>query len=362
MTEQVALEALCAAISGDEPIGLDTEFARTSTYQPTLCLLQLIAGGRAWCVDTLADLDLGPLWVLLCEGSGPRILHAAKQDLEVLYLTAGRLLPGVFDTQIAAALLGRPAQVGYAALVKEYYEVELDKSHTRADWSRRPLAPQLLDYALSDVAYLPGLHERLAAELRALGRTAWAAEENERLLDASLYETRPDEAWKRLGALAFMPVEAQQRGRRLAEWREITARRVDRPRQWILSDRALLEIASRRPRSVEELAAVPELSPGFVRRQGRTVLELLAEAEHQPPAPGMQQLERPERTDQALTKQLGRVVAQIAGGLGIAPELLATRRELTQLLRGDRSIRPLQGWRAGVVGDALLRAVAAEQT
>ncbi len=362
MTEQAALEALCSAISADEPIGLDTEFARSSTYQPTLCLLQLIAGGRSWCIDTLADLDLGPLWALLCEGAGVRILHAAKQDLEVIYLTSGRLLPRLFDTQIAAALLGRPAQVGYAALVKEYFDIELDKTHTRADWSRRPLAPQLLDYALSDVVYLPGLHEQLRTELGGLGRVAWADEENERLLDEALYETRPEEAWQRLAPLAFMPVDAQQRGRRLAEWREVTARRVDRPRQWILSDRALLEIASRRPGSLEQLASIPELSAGFIRRQGRTVLELITEAEQQPMPAGMRRLERPEPTDQALVKRLSRVAAQIAGELGIAPELLATRRELTQLLRGERGIRPLQGWRAELVGDALLQALAAEQS
>jgi len=362
VTEQAALEALCSAISADEPIGLDTEFARSSTYQPTLCLLQLIAGGRSWCIDTLADVDLRPLWDLLCAGSGQRILHAAKQDLEVIYLASGRLVPSLFDTQIAAALLGRPAQVGYAALVKEHFGIELDKTHTRADWSRRPLAPQLLDYALSDVAYLPELHERMRTELSGLGRLAWVDEENERLLDASLYETRPDEAWERLGALAFMPVEAQQRGRRLAEWREVTARRVDRPRQWIISDRALLEIASQRPTSLEALAAIPDLSAGFIRRQGRTVLALMTEAEQQPLPPDMRRLERPEPADQALVKRLSRVAARIAGELGIAPELLATRRELAQLLRGDRGIRPLQGWRAGVVGNALLEALAAEQT
>jgi len=202
----------------------------------------------------------------------------------------------------------------------------------------------------------------MRTELSGLGRLAWAEEENERLLDASLYETPPEEAWQRLSALAFMPVEAQQRGRRLAEWREVTARRVDRPRQWIISDRALLEIASQRPTSLEALAAIPDLSAGFIRRQGRTVLELMAEAEQQPLPPEMRRLERPEPADQALVKRLSRVAARIAGELGIAPELLATRRELAQLLRGDRGIRPLQGWRAGVVGNALLEALAAEQT
>jgi ribonuclease D len=245
--QQAQLDDACAAISRDSLIAVDTEFARTTQFTPRLCLVQIAAGAQIFCVDELAGLDTSQLWDILCSGTGLRVVHAAKQDLEVAWATYQRLPQPLFDTQIAAALVGHPAQVGYAALVKALLDVDVDKTHTRADWSQRPLRPELIAYANTDVVHLPTVHALLCEELERLGRHAWAIEDSARLVDPELYRNDPGGAWRRLSGLPRMPVAVQLRARRLARWREEQAIRADRPRQWIISDRALLDIAQRNP-------------------------------------------------------------------------------------------------------------------
>ena len=214
-------------------------------------------------------MDTGPLWDLLCSGRGLRIVHAAKQDMEVAWVRHKRLPNPLFDTQIAAALVGQPAQVGYAGLVKALLDVDVDKTHTRADWSLRPLAPELIHYAASDVVHLPVVYALLREQLEKLGRYDWAVEDSARLVDPALYIVDPDEAWRRLAGIPRLPVPAQLRARRLARWREENAFRADRPRQWILSDKSLLDIAMRRPRTEAELAGCAEVAPGTAQAAGR---------------------------------------------------------------------------------------------
>lgn len=352
------LLAACAGIPAGERIAIDTEFMRTTQFRPRLCIVQVAAAGRIFCVDELADFDTGPLWDLLCDARGLRILHAAKQDLEVIWLRTGRL-PGVlFDTQVAAAMTGHPAQIGYAPLVKALFDVDIDKTHTRADWSRRPLKPELIRYAAADVEHLPALHDRLGDELVSLGRLAWAEEDSERLLDPALYRPAPEEAWRRLGAIPRMPVAAQLRARRLARWREEYAVRADRPRQWILSDRALLDISMRAPATLEQLGACEDTAPGLVRRHGDTLLAELEEAAREyREGTDLVQEARAEPADQEQIRRLGKRVEAIAASLNMPPEILATRRELAALLRGERSLRVLEGWRRDVVGQPLLDAL-----
>jgi ribonuclease D len=158
---QPELDACCAALADLPVIGIDTEFARTDTYRPRLCLMQFAGRHDVFCIDALIGLDTSGLWRLLGAGPPLKLVHAAKQDLEVLQLHFGRLPQPIFDTQITAGLLGHPAQVGYAGLAEAELGVRLDKSHTRTDWSRRPLSPEQLAYAANDVAYLGELYERL---------------------------------------------------------------------------------------------------------------------------------------------------------------------------------------------------------
>ncbi|MFO1356480.1 MAG: ribonuclease D [Gammaproteobacteria bacterium] len=353
------LEEACAAIAQVTSLPLDTEFARTDTFRPRLCLIQAGTPAGLFCIDTLAGLDLAALWQLIAAPGREKVLHAAKQDIEVLLLCFGTVPAPLFDTQVAAALLGHPPQAGYASLVEAEIGVRLDKGQTRTDWSRRPLSAAQIDYAGNDVAWLPELAGRLRGRLISAGREAWALEDSAALLDPALYGLQPERAWERLGGLEFQPPAVQARARRLAAWREQRADSSNRPRQWILADPLLLALATTRPRDAAGLEALG-LPAGLVRHSGAALLAELARADEDLGAgrlPAAVQQARPTATDNGQVKRLGAVVQKVAGELGIAPEVLATRSDLAALLRGARDLRPLRGWRRAVIGETLLAAL-----
>ena len=353
------LEDAIGSISATDHVFIDTEFVRTTQFSPRLCLTQIAAGDRIYCVDELAEIDTAPVWELLASGRGLRVLHAAKQDMEVAWVRHKRLPSPLFDTQIAAALVGHPSQIGYAGLVKALLDIDVDKTHTRADWSQRPLAPELIDYAASDVVHLPLVYNLLREQLEKLGRYDWAVEDSARLVDPALYIVDPGEAWRRLAGVPRLPGPAQLRARRLARWREEYALRADRPRQWILSDKALMDIAVRNPATEAEIAACTDVPPAVARRQSAAILEELAAAERDyADGTDLVQEARPELVDPGKLKRLGKVVEDIARSLSVAPEILATRKDLTAAIRGEADLRPLKGWRRAVVGEPLLAAVA----
>jgi len=351
--DSARLADLPARFGAADSIATDTEFNRSSSYRPQLCLVQLAADGELALLDMLAELDPAPLVSLLTTSPALKLFHAASQDLEVLLLALDILPNRIFDTQIAAGLLGYPAQVGYAALVADLLGVELDKGATRTDWSRRPLSARQLAYAAADVVHLHELYGRLRERLAALGREDWALEDSERLLDPARYRVVPEQAWERLAAIPYLPVAVQRRARALAAWRERRAQRIDRPRQWVLSDKLLLLIAQANPRDPQALARIPDLPPAIARRQGQQIIAALAAAERTP-AEDIVQRQRPAPPDEAMLKQLAAMVRARAAELDIAPELLATRRELAALLRGETEQRVTSGWRREVIGRQLL--------
>jgi ribonuclease D len=340
-------------------IAVDTEFNRTNTYRPELCLVQIAGQDQVALVDMLSDCDFQPLRQLLAEAPALKLFHAAKQDMEALLLTCDFLPNRILDTQIAAGFLGFPAQIGYARLVQELLGIELDKGETRTDWSQRPLSDKQMSYAAADVSYLFTLHDLLCERLEQAGRYVWAMDDSARLLDPSLYRSDPQLAWQRLPGLDFQPVEVQVRARQLAAWRETRAIQINRPRQWVLGDKALLGIAQANPASKASLADTPELPPAILRRQGDSILAILAEANRVVSA-GEFDLQRKQRTDTpdpAAVKALGKVLKEVAASMNIAPEILATRRELLGLLRGELEQPVTSGWRREVVGEQLLAAL-----
>jgi ribonuclease D len=356
---QADLDAACAAIARHETLPLDTEFARTDTYRSRLCLIQAGTPEGLFCIDTLADLDLAGLWQAIAAPGRMKILHAAKQDMEVFLQRFGAPPGPMFDTQIAAALLGHAPQAGYATLVEAELGVRLDKTQTRTDWSRRPLTAAQIEYAANDVAYLPELAGRLRGRLVEAGREAWALEDSAALLDPSIYGVHPERAFERLSGLEYQPAPVQARARRLAAWREERASRSDRPRQWILADAALMALATANPRDVAAIEALGVLAPGLVRNSGEALLGELRQADADLAAGSLNlaQQARPAPTDNGQIKRLGAVVQKVAGELGVAPEILATRGDMAAMLRGARDVRPLRGWRRAVIGDALLAAL-----
>jgi ribonuclease D len=328
-------------------LAADTEFLRERTYHARLCLVQLAAGGRIACIDPLAGMDLEPLWQ--CFDRTELTLHAARQDLEVLLGAAGRLPGRIFDTQVAAALCGYPAQIGYASLVRELLGVDLGKHHTRTDWSRRPLAAEQLEYAADDVRYLEEMRAILSARLEDLGRLDWAVADSNELLDPALYEPAPETAWQRLKGLARMDERTAAAAAALAVWREREALRADRPRQWILKDAALFALAQSRPSGREALADIRDVPAGLVRRAGDQLLRAIAEAGPSP----VQRRGAPSAAEKTLVTEMGAVVRGKAEELGIEPELIASQKDLRRAAAGGNGLRALSGWRGELVGEPL---------
>jgi ribonuclease D len=357
LTDAAELESLVHALGRSEAVGIDTEFMRERTYYAQLCLLQLADTERSACVDTLALQDLTPLRALLANATVCKILHAARQDLEVLWPAAGAAR-NVFDTQVAAGLIGLPAQIGYGDLVFRLLGIQLHKGQTRTDWSRRPLSPEQLQYAIEDVLHLPPLRVRLLEELARRGRLAWF-EEDSAALDAASgsFDVDPEEAWLRLKGISELDEGRIRLARLLAAWRERRAMAANRPRGWILPDPALREIVQRVPRSSADLERIQDLPEGIRERSGAQILALVSEAAVNNPPPPLPQRRRPDGERIATIERLAQVARQVAGELQIAPELLVTRRQLERVADGDREASALNGWRREVVGESLLAAL-----
>lgn len=351
--DPAALQDRIAAWPAGAPVAIDTEFVRERTYYPRLCLIQAEVGGGILLVDALALPDGGALARELASDARRKVVHAARQDIEALLPVTGEPLAPVFDTQQAAALLGFPAQVGYAELVRQLLGVELAKGHARTDWARRPLSPEQLAYAADDVRYLPALADALEARLAAAGRGGWLDEESAGLRDVSLYRVEPDDAWRRLKGLERLDGRAFAAARSLAAWRERRAMARDLPRGWILQDAAILELALARPRTREALARVDGVPPGTAARAADELLEAIARE----PPDGRRDEDaagRPGPEQVKLQKALQKRLAEVAAELAIQPEVLATRRELAALARGERDVPALRGWRREVVGEKLV--------
>ena len=355
VSDSTRLEELAAQLSGAPSMALDTEFLRERTYRPQLCLLQLAGNGVAACVDPLASLSLDVLKPLLC-GGAPKILHAARQDLEVLWPVFGPLDP-LYDTQIAAALTGLPAQIGYSELVRRLLGIELSKAETRTDWSRRPLTAAQLHYAIDDVAHLQALRDMLDEQLARLGRTAWLEEDLRGLARPDLLFVDPEKAVERLRWSSELDPDRARLAQRLAAWRERRAIDRDRPRSWILDDAGLRTIVMRVPRTAADLAALPDLTPGFVERSGGAMLELVEAAAMPASLPPLAQRQRPDAELQARVKRLGAVLQSRAQELSLVPEVLATRRDLESIARGEPAGEVLQGWRSVELAPALTAAL-----
>ncbi len=350
--DNAGLRDVCRRLNAASWLAFDTEFMRASTYYARLCLVQLATPDLVACVDPLA-VDIKPLLDLLYSPRLLKVIHAARQDLEVLSDLRGAPPAPVFDTQIAAALAGYDEQIGYASLVEAVTTRKLAKLHTRADWEARPLSTALLQYAEDDVRFLRDVYVFLEARLEQLGRREWLEEECAALVDPALYRGEPTEAYRRIRQGQRLGARAQLILRELAAWRECTARARNLPRGWVLADPVLVKIADAAPATMGQLAATGGMGAGVVRKWGHDILQAVDVGRHKPAQrlwPGPKPLTHAQH---ALYEKMIERVQAAAGKLGISPALLAKRRDIRELIRGGNGGLLLRGWRRQVVGAEL---------
>ena len=365
ITTTSALENLCAELARDEFIAVDTEFMREQTFWPILCLIQVAGSAREAVIDPLSpDIDLGPFYALMADEDVTKAFHAARQDVEIIFVRAGTIPKPLFDTQVAAMVCGFGEQVSYEGLVRSLAGAQVDKSSRFTDWSRRPLSDRQLAYALSDVTHLRTIYAKLKVKLGRSGREPWLQEEMAVLTSPATYRSEPKEAWRR--------IKFRTRSRRqlavlaaVTAWREREAQSRDVPRSRVLKDDVLMELAVQAPRSLSDLKELRALPRGFSgSRFAEPVLEAIAAAlatpESQWPHPGPAVDGRSEGTS-ATVEVLRLALKIVCESEGIAPRLVASTGDLEALAGGAREgVALLQGWRHIVFGRIALALVRGE--
>jgi len=352
------LTTLCAAIRESQWLALDTEFMREKTYFPQLCLLQICNGDIAASVDPLSVPSMEPLLEIIYDPAISKVFHAGRQDLEIFHHLWKRLPAPLFDTQLAAALLGLGDQIGYGNLVHKLLDHELEKGHTRTDWSRRPLDDSQLRYALDDVIYRGEVYLKLRDQLAERGRGSWLREDFDLLTSASTYIVAPEMAWQRIKGRQRLKGLQLAVLQTLTAWRENQAISSNRPRRWILKDEVTLELARRQPTELKQLERIRGLESGTLQRQGTTLLKLIAEARRLPKTQWPVEKTPPVRLDtnqEALTDLLMCGLRLLAEEQKITPSTLASRKEMERMVAGERELDLLRGWRKALAGDKLLQ-------
>jgi len=348
------LKALTAELKTAPYIALDTEFMRDQTYWPKLCLMQVAAPGVEAIIDPMAEgLDLAPFYKLL---GAPvlKVLHASRQDIEIFYIQGGIIPDPLFDTQIAAMVCGFGDSASYETLARRLAHAEVDKSARFTDWSRRPLTKRQLEYALADVTHLRVVYEALAKQLERTGRAAWVEEEIAALKQPSLYRADPLMAWKRLKPRTtnkrFLALLAA-----IAAWREEEAQGRDLPRNRIIKDEALLEIAAHPPDTAQALEHIRAVPKGFAAsRMGKGLMAAIAKGREAEAPPGWQaeRTRRRREPSPSAVDLLKTLLRQRAEAAGVAARLIADSEDIEKIAaHEDDDVLALHGWRAEVFGN-----------
>jgi len=351
------LAAACARLARHPFVTVDTEFLRETTYYPLLCVAQIASADEAIVVDALAPgIDLAPFFELMVDERVLKVFHAARQDIEIVWHMAGRIPHPVFDSQVAAMVLGFGDSISYDQLVQRVTGDNLDKSNRFTDWSRRPLSSAQLAYAVSDVTHLRDVYLALADDLARRGRSEWVGEEMEILTSPETYRVDPENAWQRLKTRVRKPKELAVLIE-IAAWREREAQARDLPRGRVLRDEVLGDIAIQAPTSFERLSHVRSLPKGFERsRWGGDVIEtvqrgLARDLKSLPPI----DRQRPTSVNGATVELMKVLLRMTSEQHGVAAKVIATVDELEQIAADDAADVPaLKGWRRDLFGEKAL--------
>jgi ribonuclease D len=357
ITTTSELAAVCDRLARHKVITVDTEFLRETTYYPLLCVVQMASSEEAVVVDTLAEgIDLKPFFDLMTNENVLKVFHAARQDIEIVWHRSQTLPHPIFDTQVAAMVLGYGDSIAYDQLVERITGHRPDKTHRFTDWSRRPLTAEQMHYAVSDVTHLRDVFAALDADLKKRGRSDWVSEEMEILTSPKTYDFHPERAWERLKTRVRKPKELAVL-MEVAAWREQEAQSRDVPRSRVLKDDAVGDIATHAPTTLERLATLRSLPKGFDRSKWGTDIVAAVQRGLARDLSSLPKIEKPRgNSNGAATVELLKVLLRMTSERhAVASKVIATVDDLEQIAADDNAdVGALHGWRRELFGDAAL--------
>ena len=351
------LAAACTRLARHPVITVDTEFLRETTYYPLLCVVQMASPEEALVIDALAEgIDLKPFFALMADENVLKVFHAARQDIEIIWHRAGIVPHPIFDTQVAAMVLGYGDSIAYDQLVERITGHRPDKTHRFTDWSRRPLTKEQVHYAEADVTHLRDVFAALDADLKRRKRNDWVSEEMEVLTSPRTYDFHPERAWERLKTRVRKPKELAVL-MEVAAWREQEAQSRDVPRSRVLKDDAVGDIAVHAPTSVEKLGSLRSLPKGFERSKwGADIVAAVQRGLARDPA-ALPKLEKPRNNSNgaAIVELLKVLLRMTSERHAVASKVIATVDDLEQIALDDNAgVAALHGWRRELFGEAAL--------
>lgn len=355
------LQSFIQKISAAKWIAIDTEFLREKTYYAKLCLIQVEAEGYRACIDPLNISDMSVFYDVLHNPEVVKVLHAAHQDLEILMQLTGNVPAPIFDTQVAASVLGLGDQMGYARLVEDMLGVSLAKTQSRTDWSKRPLKPAQLEYAIDDVRYLAQIYPKMLNLLENQSRLHWLEKDFARATNPETYAINPYQRWKKVRGNQVLKRPQLSVLRELAAWREERAEKSDRPRKWILSDEILLDLSRQQPSNASEIGDIRGINPERTSSNHDIWLELIKKGQNKPESewPELPRSKKPSPNQNALIDLLMLVIQIQAKKHNIMPAVIATRKQLATMVQAGET-KLSDDWRGELVNDEIARIISGE--
>lgn len=346
----------CISVENAGYCAVDTEFVREKTYYPVLALIQIATEHQLGCIDPLAIDNFEPLKTLMQKPGLLKVFHSSSQDIEILFQTFQQIPTPIFDTQLAAAVLGYSHQISYADLVQNITKVKLEKKQTRANWIRRPLSSDELDYAMDDVLYLMPVYCHLKSELESKNRSAWIEKELQTMGAESTYTPDATVLWKRLKNVQKLKGVQLQIASLLCAWREQLAQRKNLPKRWVVKDELIFDIAQLKPGTTSDLATIRDVNDKFIGQHAETVLDLVkkAQAIDANDWPKHDKVTVLTSAEQAIADCLMALCRVIADENNLAHATLATRKDIDSLIINRKNSPLAQGWQFEMVGQQLL--------
>ncbi len=356
-----ALDEFIQKIENTDWLAIDTEFLREKTYYAKLCLIQVEAEGHRACIDPISIENLSAFYALLHDDKITKVLHAAHQDIEILFQLSGQMPSPIFDTQLAASVLGIGDQMGYARLVENMLGVALAKTQSRTDWSRRPLKNAQLEYAIDDVRYLAQIYPQMLEKLQSKNRLSWMDKDFEKATNPETYAINAKERWKKVRGNQVLKRPQLAILRELAAWREERAEQINRPRKWIVSDEILIDMARQQPSEVEGIKSIRGVSEDQAKKNASTWLDLINKGKNIPQAewPELPRSKKPTPSQNVLIDLLMVVIQLQAKKHNITPAAIATRKQVANMVQsGEKQLS--NDWRGSLVNEAIEKVILGE--